>query len=107
VDLLEDRDELNLVVEHLRLETALGNKVHHPGEDLVRVLFTVADTADSQGNHLPQVVAINLGYGDIKAVAHPAGNRLHYLPLTLEGAVFRQTEANPADTDVHSVPRHW
>jgi len=70
------------------------------------VLFTVADTADSQGNHLPQVMAINLGYGDVKAVTHPAGNRLQYMPFTLKGAVFRQAETNLTYTDIHSPLDH-
>ena len=60
-----------------------------------------ADAGYPQGDQLPKVMIIDLGYGNIIPVFHPFDDRLCDLPLPLKGLVLRQAKPSPAGTDIH------
>jgi hypothetical protein len=94
-------DNLDFVVEDFCLEAGAFNEVDDPGQHLVGMPLVITDAADANGGQLPVIVIIHLGYGDIKFIPHPAGDRLQDLPFALEGHIFRQSEADPGNTNIH------
>ena len=102
-DVLENRQDLDFVVQYFYLETAIGYEGNYLGQGFVGVLLTVANAADADGGQLPEVVVVNFGDRDVKLVGDPGCDRFQNLSLAFQGLVFRNTEANLADTNVHST----
>ena len=65
--------------------------------------FVSTNQTNGQRYSLPQLVVVNLGYGNIKFVADSSGNGLDYLPLALERHIFRQPELNLTNTNIHDL----
>ena len=61
----------------------------------------IADAHHTQRGHLPVVMIIDLGYGDVEFTLDSPADRLDYLPFTFEAAVFRQTQPDPQYPNVH------
>jgi hypothetical protein len=98
-----DTDYFDSVIEYLDIEATADDEVDHPGKHLIGVPVIIADTADADGSHLPDIIVIDLGHGDIELITYPTGNGLQDLPFTLERHVLRYTETNFANAYIHGI----
>lgn len=63
----------------------------------------VADTADTDGSHLPGIIIIDLSYCHIELITNAAGYRLENLPLTFERHVLGNAESDFTYAYVHAA----
>lgn len=61
----------------------------------------VGDAADADGGQPPAIIIIDLGDGHLELVAQAGQHGFQHLPLSLEGHVFREAQADPGDTHFH------
>ncbi len=73
--MLENRQNLNFIIDYLYLKPTANNKVHHLWQDFIGEPTIIANTANTDGSQLPQVVVINLGDGNIESTSDAGGNR--------------------------------
>ena len=73
----------------------------HTPKYLIDVPDAIADAGDSQGCYLPRLIVLDLGDGHVKLVSQPRAERAHDAALALEATVFRQTECDFANANVH------
>jgi hypothetical protein len=65
------------------------------------VPLVVADTANPDSGGLPAIIVVDFRNGDIKPVANATDDGLQNLALSLEVHVFRDTQADRANTNIH------
>jgi len=73
-------------------------------DDFIDAVVVVADTRDPYSGHLPQVVVINLRYGDVELLLKTGGEGLDYTTLVLERLAPRDMDLQSADANVHENP---
>jgi hypothetical protein len=98
---LEGIQELDFVVQNLGIAPVGLNEVHHVGQGLVAMAAVVTDAGYAQGSHLPHILVIDLGDGDIELILHPRGDRPDNHSLALKGMVFRDAQPDPQRAYVH------
>jgi hypothetical protein len=94
---------LDFVIDYLGFSSAVTNKVNYLRQDFVGMPTVIADTANSQRDRLPQVVIVNLSYGNLELALNSADNRFYDLSLAFERPVLRQMEFDFTYTNVHDL----
>lgn len=95
-------EELDLVVQHLGIAPVRLDEIHHIGQSLVGAAAVVADAGDAQRSHLPHILVLDLGDGDIELTLHLRGDRPDNHPLALERVIFRDAQPDLQSADIHS-----
>ena len=65
--------------------------------------LVITDAADADNSKLPAIVIVDFSDGDIKAGLNTTDDRLQDLALSLEVHIFRDTQADPGDADIHWI----
>jgi hypothetical protein len=65
--------------------------------------LAIADTADSEGSHLPGIIIIDLSYGNIELIPYAACNGLKDLSLGLERHIFGNANDDSTYAYVHAT----
>ena len=65
--------------------------------------LVIADAADADSGFLPAIVIVDFSHGDIEAGLNAPDDRLQDLAFSLEVHIFRDTQADPGDADIHWI----
>src|SRR3972149_1114958 len=74
---------LRAVVHHLRVRPLVADEGDDAGHHLVGVALTGGHAGDAERDHLPAVVVIHLGDGDVELIVKARDQQFDYLPLVL------------------------
>jgi len=96
------RDRLHLIVQKLNIAPGLLYVLHHSGEDFVGMAAVVADTGDTQGQPLPELLVFYLSDGYVEFGTYSGDYGLGYLTFTFQALVPWQPQAHAANADMHT-----
>src|SRR3989337_2804965 len=95
---------LRAIVHHLRVRPLVADEGDDAGHHLVGVALAGGHAGDAERDHLPAVVVVHLGDGDVELVVQPRDERLDHAPLVFERVVLGQAEPDAAEADGHAPP---